>query len=506
MALREILAEFGIEIDDSKLDPLQQKIQQTIESLKGFGAAVAAGAIVKGVVGFATETAAMADRIEDSAVALGISTEAFQSLSLAAKQSGDDIADILPSLGRLSLEARNAADKVDGTAGKAFAKLGVKVKDASGQMKTSDVLLAEVAKGFDGVVNPTERAALAADLFGRGGATKVLPFLVSAGPELANVAKEAQALGGGFNQAAFAAGGKFQKATASLGFALDGLRARLSVALLPALTRLAEGAAKVVAQFIALAEHSSILQALLVALGAVLIGLAVAAALALAPLLIAMLPIILGVAGLILLVDELITLFRGGDTVIGRVLDQLFGVGTAKRFVEDMTAAWELFKGAVEAVGGAIGIVRSIIQGVVGFVDRLVGRITQLTEALDNLTGGRTKKVDLSDAAFADAVKTKLAAKGQSINTLQSIASLAAPVGGQSLAAPVGGQSLINAPQSVSAPAAAASRNVSISSPVNITIEGGASPETADAIGRRVREEMAAMTREAGEILVSEAP
>jgi hypothetical protein len=49
------------------------------------------------------------------------------------------------------------------------------------------------------------------------------------------------------------------------------------------------------------------------------------------------------IATVVLVVDDLLTLFEGGDSVIGRFLDEMFGIGTAARVAAFVQRAWAAF-------------------------------------------------------------------------------------------------------------------------------------------------------------------
>ena len=67
-----------------------------------------------------------------------------------------------------------------------------------------------------------------------------------------------------------------------------------------------------------------------------------------APVLVPLLKVVGIVSALVLIFDDLITFVEGGDSAIGRLIDSLFGVGTATQYVHELREEWEAVVGAVE--------------------------------------------------------------------------------------------------------------------------------------------------------------
>ena len=70
-----------------------------------------------------------------------------------------------------------------------------------------------------------------------------------------------------------------------------------------------------------------------------------------------------GVAALLLVVDDLLTLFDGGRSVIGLFIDEIFGLGAADEFVANHRAGVEWMAQAWDEAGGSV----------VGFFGKLLG-------------------------------------------------------------------------------------------------------------------------------------
>lgn len=163
----------------------------------------------------------------------------------------------------------------------------------------------------------------------------------------------------------------FANASRALGDNLKDLGTRIGQRLLGPAGQLIVWGNKAISMFLELSRKSTIVEASLLTLVGAFALLKAEAMLALAGPLIAF-------ALIALAIDDINTLFTGGQSAIGRWLDEIGGVGTAQEFVDDMKASleaiklitkdvvelwqelpdlqgsWELIAGAVDDVGFAI--------------------------------------------------------------------------------------------------------------------------------------------------------
>ena len=126
----------------------------------------AASAVSVGVYKLASSTSQHADEIDKMSQKLGMSKTAYQEWDYVLSQSGVEITSMSTGLKTLTNkldDAKNGSDK----AGAMFSKLGLSMSDLQ-SMSREDVFNT-VIKGFQGMEDSTERAALANDLFGKSG-------------------------------------------------------------------------------------------------------------------------------------------------------------------------------------------------------------------------------------------------------------------------------------------------------------------------------------------------
>lgn len=132
------------------------------------------GALVLGQAArFTKDTLAMAQAIGDTAEKAGLTAEQLQVLRFAADQNGSSAQALDKAMIRLNVSIGEAGrvalgleDRVS-LAGEALTALGVDVLDAGGKMRTSADLFPQLIDALAAVESPAERAALAAQIFGK---------------------------------------------------------------------------------------------------------------------------------------------------------------------------------------------------------------------------------------------------------------------------------------------------------------------------------------------------
>lgn len=357
--VRELLAVFGLEVDDSGLKKGESGLASFGEKVKKLTEAFAAAFLGKELFEFGEGQAKAMHAVERTATALGISTERVQQLQFAAKSLGEDGEFLTNILGRLQVSTQKVGSGADDT-GKAFAALGVHVKDANGHTKAADELLLDVADGISKMTDPAKQAAAATQLFGRSG-RELLPFLKEGSAHAKEMFQRYKELGGGYTKEAMEAGKEFEGAQAGLNQTFVATKNTIAAALLPILTKLTAWATKAVKWFNDLTKNSNIFQASLFALGVVGAGVAASLVIAFEPLILVVAGIAAAFAAVVLIVDDLMTLFEGGDSEIGDIIDKIFGKGASTATVKALKEIWHDLK---EEIGEAW-------QNLKGFVDKL---------------------------------------------------------------------------------------------------------------------------------------
>jgi hypothetical protein len=323
-ALRELIAFFGVEVDDKPLDASKAKMEALANTARNVAATLGLAFGVKTIFGFVEGQVEAAASLSHTAEMLGMTTEQMQRFDYAASTMGLSADEANNSLRFLNRNIGEAATK-GGDGAAAFTKLGVHLKDAAGNVRPTGEVLGEVADGFAKLPSPAVKTAVAMQLFGRAGA-RMIPFLNQGSAGVAQLNAEFDELGGGMSKDFIEASLKTEHEMAKLRFASTGLGNSVGGALLPAFTWVIEKVTAVVGWFRQLNTHSEALQhgleALGVALGVITAQWALASA--------AMLGSVVGFIVAALVIDDVITAAKGGKSVFGDWLDGILGLGATQ--------------------------------------------------------------------------------------------------------------------------------------------------------------------------------
>jgi hypothetical protein len=283
--------------------------------------------------------------IDDTAQRLGVGSDELQAFQYAAKLSGASIEDANTGLKFFQKNLGEAADK-GGDAAAAFSKLGVNIRDGNGNVGETLDLLSGVAEGFSRLKTPAEKTTVAMQLFGRGGAA-LIPLLNQGQAGVKQLYAEFQRLGGGLDQSTIKALAEADDELDRLDFATKGLKGQLVAALVPALKSVVEWVTGAVGSFREFASQSYIVQSVVGTLTAA----AVVAGVAWAVLNFEIALVVLALALLALAIDDVYTWMQGGDSVIGRFIDSLFGEGKSDELLKSVKQTYYEISDAIEDAG-----------------------------------------------------------------------------------------------------------------------------------------------------------
>jgi hypothetical protein len=327
-ALREIFARFSIDLDTAPIDRGESRLDSMVGSLNTFGQAVAANFAYQYVREFVVAIQSAGDALDKLGLMTGISGAALQQWRYAANLSGVASNEFDNSI--LRLQNRMAQG---GPGAAIFRRLGVEIRNADGSLRNASDVLTDLADPIAALGSDSERTGVLVGLLGETGA-RMGPLFLQGSEGIARVREEFESLGGGLSEAAIADSAALGDAWTRLDVVAMSLRSRLAVFLLPALQSMTDLLTRA-------ARTTSVVEA---GLGLVVVALArtaIASSAVWGPMaanaLRALLPMILvGLA-----VEDVVTFFRGGDSVIGRVMDALGGDGTQVQVAQDLRDAWE---------------------------------------------------------------------------------------------------------------------------------------------------------------------
>lgn len=313
-------------------------LAQSVTLLGAVATGIAASA--GGLFAFVASSTEAADALTDLNAETGISVERFQELGFAAELSGSSSDAMTSSLTGLSKVAGDAARGL-GRGKKAFDELGISVKDAGGNVKTADVLFGELGDKFKalGTDTATQKSIMAS----LGLDPSTLQLLNATGEEVDALIQKSRALGIVTTEQAEAAA-EFQDALGIAGFAVSAIRQQIAIGLAPAMTDITN-------KFTGFLEaNHEVIEEGLKYLGQIIIStmgfiqrmaplvLGLAAAFGVASLAtggfatimsFALSPVVLitaAIVAVLLILDDLITAFNGGQSVIADFFQEFFGV------------------------------------------------------------------------------------------------------------------------------------------------------------------------------------
>lgn len=213
------------------------KLKGTVDIVTGALAALGVAASVSAFAGAIKDSIDYADGLNDLSQKVGLTVETLGGLEYAAKQSGTDLDTVAKGAQKL---AEKMADAAGGNAEAAavFDRLGVSIQNTDGSLKPLDDTLLTLADRFASYKDGPEKAAIAQEIFSKGGAA-LIPLLNSGGDALRAAIAEYQKYGGVTTETAQKADA-FNDTMEKINLMNGAFMRTLSAALLPTLQVLAD--------------------------------------------------------------------------------------------------------------------------------------------------------------------------------------------------------------------------------------------------------------------------
>ena len=362
--LRELLAVFGFGVDTSGLKEGENALEGFFKKVSTFAQGIAGLFVLHEIKDFVDEQAKASIEAGHMADRLGITVERVKQLRFASESLGLSHDGLLDQMGRLQV-AQQAAAKGGKGQSEAFSRLGVSMHDSTGKMKPVDELLLDIADGMGKLKDPSARASSAVALFGRAG-RELLPFLSQGRKGAEELFARFTELGGGFDKEAAEGARKYTRAQAELNLVLRIFKGQVAASLFPIMTKLVTLAADAVNWFRRLAQGTEVVKAVLLALASVATVFAIKMALANLPII----AMTAAITGLILIIDDLIVFFEGGQSLIGETIDRIFGKGASTHAIERVRERWHEIK---DAIVGALDAIKEFVGSQEG-AERQLGK------------------------------------------------------------------------------------------------------------------------------------
>ena len=172
----------------ASLDGISTKANSVATATKGLS--TAAGGLLVALGGAAVNSAKYADDLNTLSAQTGISAKDLQKMLYASDRVDVDVDTIADAMSKM----RRSMTSDSAKSAEAFARIGVSVRDSSGQLRDSSTVFYEVLQGLSRVGNETERDALAMDIFGRS-ADQLAGIVDDGGAALKQLGQEAEDMG-----------------------------------------------------------------------------------------------------------------------------------------------------------------------------------------------------------------------------------------------------------------------------------------------------------------------
>ena len=247
-ALTDIAGHFGIQLPESA-----SKAASALNGINA-GAALAvtgigllAAAIVKGekaLISMTKESAEYAKEIKTLSSVTGQSAESLQEFDYAAEIIGVSSDRIRDSLKETTNKMQEAATGT-GEAYEAYNKLGVKITDVDGQLRSAEDVFYDTIDALGEMKNKTERDALAMDLMSES-AQELNPLIEIGSDGLKQYAQEAHSMGYVLDNEALTALTEVDDAYQRLQKSQEGAKNQLSAEFAPYLTEFYEKITKLI--------------------------------------------------------------------------------------------------------------------------------------------------------------------------------------------------------------------------------------------------------------------
>jgi hypothetical protein len=375
----ELITEFKFSGSEAPLTKYNAALGKGIGLLAGMTAALAASGVA--LAKWTTGVLAGEQSLINLASQTGVAVERIQELRYIAEVSNSDIGALDQSLLELSKTIGEAAQK----GSEDFSRLGISVRDMSGQVKSADQVLSEISQRFRSMnLARAEQQSFAQTL---GIEPSLITMMNRTSGEMAELSARARELGVlTQEQTTFAM--EYNDAMTTMRFAMDGVRRLVAVGLGPELKAMAEdftdlltenkdwivsglqAAIGVLSDFM---EMIGRVWPLLVTGAALFVGLKVATlgwAGALGILFSPAILIAAAIAGVLLIVDDLIVAFQGGKSVIREFFMEMFGYdiqpvlqAIVQGFTEAFNKVLDIGQAFITSVGAIFSGIGNLLTG-----------------------------------------------------------------------------------------------------------------------------------------------
>lgn len=388
MALRELFAVFGIDFETKALNQGNAAISGAFSQLQKFGGLIASSFITRGIYDLGTSVADFADELTDAGAAIGMNAQellAWRTVGESVGVGAEQLRSVFGAFAR-NVDAANTGNR---DVAKSFADLSVELKDVNRVARPTSEILGDTLTAIGRIDDPTRRAALAMRLLGEQGA-RLLPAFEAGAGGLNEMQRQVQALFGGDLEEAAKQADELEKQTALWNLGLQAIKTTIGLELLPRIVDFVSMGAKLVRNFQEMVRGTNILEAAFGLLGIAATYAAIKMVIPFLPALATFALVALALGVVILVVDDLIAMFTGGNSVLAEFIDTMWGAGASAEAVDYLKTAWE-------GLGLALSDAWTWIKGIATSVGTAIGDFVTWADKINLLTGTyRTLKTILT--------------------------------------------------------------------------------------------------------------
>jgi len=366
----ELITKFSFEGSTSPLKDYNSSLGKSVKLLGAMGAALgmAAFAVAKWASGVSQSLQPLFDLSEQT----GVAVASIQELSFVAEQSGSSAQALESSLSGLGAKIGEAAQK----GSEDFSRLGISVRDANGHVKSTDTILDEVGNSFKRLgLSMAEQQGFAEAL---GIDSSLISMLRQTSAETEKLKQRARDLGITLSPEDIKGLKEYNESIAEMDAAMSGLKNKIAVAIVPELEDLAESFSDLLAEnqewivegveatvelVVDLVDALKRLAPFILATGAAFAvatigtaGFATALGLVFSP--------AAGILAALLILDDLIVAFQGGNSVIANLFQELLGFDIQPVLKTIVSGFKEAFKVVTELVTGLFDGIVKIFSGI----------------------------------------------------------------------------------------------------------------------------------------------
>lgn len=216
------------------------KIKNHLPSIKTLALGAAGGVTALGgsLLAITKTTANTYDSFSKLSDQLGVSTEWLSKMKHATAIGGVEWNVAQKAIQKFQVGLGEASYGI-GTAKNSFLALGLEIHNSSGELKTAEEIMPEVANAFKGMTNATEKAELAQKLFGQRGMS-MLQIMGDGAAGIKALGDEAESMGLVVSNVAAKQAAAFNDSLTNATGVIKGLKDAIGVALMPVLTGMAD--------------------------------------------------------------------------------------------------------------------------------------------------------------------------------------------------------------------------------------------------------------------------